>query len=120
MECEALQEQNRMLSARLRALEEATSDLCWITTSNSHVLAEQASWERFTGQNQAQAAGKGWLEAVHPGDRKLLEITQAQCVQTGRPCNCVCLVRDAEGRYKCLSIRSVPVLNEEGHAREVM
>lgn len=109
-----------MLSARLRALEEATSDLCWITTINGHILAEQASWERFTGQNQAQAVGKGWLEMVHPDDRKLLEITQAQCVQTRRPCNSVCLVRDAEGRYKCLSIRSVPVLNEEGHVQEVM
>jgi PAS domain S-box-containing protein len=135
MECDSRREQEvllssvessprewkHLLSARLRALEEATSDLCWITTSDGHMLAEQASWERFTGQNQAQAAGKGWLEAVHPGDRKLLEITQAQCVQTRRPCNSVCLVRDAEGRYKCLSLRSVPVLNEEeGHVREVL
>ena len=83
----SLCERNQILSERLSALE-ATSDLCWITTHDGRCLAEQASsWERFTGQRPAQAVGKGWLEAVHPGDREPLLMIQTQCVLTKQPRN---------------------------------
>jgi PAS domain S-box-containing protein len=113
-------EYHHMLSARLRALEEAISDLCWLTTDEGHFCAGQASWERFTGQNGMQAMGRGWLEAAHPGDRKLLEMRHAQCVRTKQPCDIVCLLRNAEGHYKYLSLRCIPVLNDAGRVHEVM
>jgi PAS domain S-box-containing protein len=113
-------EHNRVLSARLHALEKATSDLCWVTTHNGHFLAEQTSWENFTGQHSAQAAGKGWLETVHPSERRLLESIHSQCVQTGKSYYIVCLLQNARGHYMSLSIHCVPVFNEAGNVNEVM
>lgn len=111
---------NQMLAARLRAVEEATSDLCWVTTYHGHFLAEQASWERFTGQSAVLAAGKGWLKAVHPHDHRLLEITRAQCLQTKQQIDIVCQVRHMEGYYKRVSLHCVPVLNEHRQVSEVV
>ncbi len=115
-----LAEYDQTLVARLRAMEEATSDLCWVTTCYGHLLTEQASWERFTGQRLVQAAGKGWLQAIHPNDHKLLDITSAQCMQTRQQHDIVCQVRDMEGHYRRLSLHCIPVLNEGGQVSEVM
>jgi PAS domain S-box-containing protein len=113
-------EYNRMLSARLRALEEATSDLCWVTTNGGHFLAGEESWEKFTGQSSVQAEGKGWLEAIHLSDRRRLEIAHAQCAQTKQPCDIVCLVSSVRGRYKRLSTRCIPVLDDAGCVQEIL
>jgi PAS domain S-box-containing protein len=119
-EPESIREHNCMLSARLRALEKATSDLCWITTIHGCFLAGEVSWEQFTGQSSAQAANKGWLEAVHHSDHKRLEIAHAQCIQTTKPCDIVCLVKSVRGRYRRMSIRCIPILSVAGQVDEIM
>jgi PAS domain S-box-containing protein len=115
-----VREYNRMLSARLRALEKATSDLCWITTIQGCFLTGESSWEQFTGQSSAQAANKGWLEAVHHSDHKRLEIAHAQCIQTIKPCDIICLVKSVRGRYRRMSIRCIPVQNVMGEVDEII
>jgi PAS domain S-box-containing protein len=115
-----MREHAAMLSARLRALEKATSDLCWITTIHGCFLTGEASWEQFTGQSSIQAANKGWLEAVHHSDHKRLEIAHAQCLQTAQPCDIVCLVKSVRGRYRRMSIRCIPILNTAGQVDEIM
>jgi PAS domain S-box-containing protein len=113
-------EQNRVLAARLQALESATSDLCWITTSEGYFFAEQDSWKRFTGQSLEIAIGKGWLEAIHPADRDRLELVHTQCVRTKQTNSLRCLLRNGQGQYQHLSLCCIPVLNEADRVREVM
>jgi hypothetical protein len=34
------------------------------------MVGNQPSWAAYTGQVQSQYQGRGWLDAVHPDDRK--------------------------------------------------
>src|SRR5581483_7769961 len=55
---------------RFRALVAATSAAIWIAAPGGGFLAEQPSWEVYTGQTRRQYEGSGWLNAIAPEDRQ--------------------------------------------------
>ncbi len=43
--------------------------MMWVTEPDAHCSYLNRAWYEFTGQTEEEAAGFGWLEAVHPEDR---------------------------------------------------
>jgi PAS domain S-box-containing protein len=95
---------------RYRTLAEAIPQIVW---SARHPDGEfdyvNERWSRATGASYDSALRHGWLESVHPDDRRrLAEIwstSRANCVQFEADCR----LRAADGSYRWNFLRGVPV-----------
>ena len=68
-EVDALQRRLRHSEDRYRALVAATAQLIWAADPQGLTHPDVPTWGAFTGQSAEEAAGQGWLDAVHPDDR---------------------------------------------------
>ena len=59
----------RESEARFRNMADHAPVMMWVTDPSGACLYLNRAWYAFTGQTEAQSAGFGWLDAVHPDDR---------------------------------------------------
>ncbi|MBK3426105.1 response regulator, partial [Methylobacterium ajmalii] len=103
---------------RFRSLTEATSAIVWTTTPDGAFREITSEWTRFTGQSPAEAAGQGFLAAVHPDDREATREAWERAV-TGRTLYAIeHRLRRHDGAWRHMEGRSVPILEEDGRVRE--
>jgi PAS domain S-box-containing protein len=103
---------------RYRSLVQATAAIVWSTPRSGQFLSEQPSWSAFTGQTAEQQQGWGWLAAIHPDDRaKTTDVWEAALANPGRT-EIEHRVRRADGQYRHMAARAVPVIDEHGEIRE--
>jgi len=57
-------------AARLQRIIDTAPAFTWIGESSGFRSFLSRGWCAYTGQTEAQAAGYGWLDAVHPDDRE--------------------------------------------------
>lgn len=105
---------------RFRALVFATSQVLWTTGPDGLVTKEKVhpTWLQFTGQTVAQAAGWGWLEAIHPDDRARVEPVWRRAVETKTLYVVDYRVRRCDGEYRWMAAKGVPLLYPDGKVRE--
>ena len=60
----------RASESRQRALIEGIPQLVWRSVHEGRWTWASPQWLSYTGQTQEECAGLGWLDAVHPDDRK--------------------------------------------------
>ena len=112
------EEEVRRSEERLRSLVEATSAIVWNTPTAVEFVNEQPAWAAFTGQDFEHYRGKGWLDAVHPADRE----PTALAWRTAEAHRSVFLaeqrLRRADGEYRNMQVRVVPIVSEDGAVRE--
>ncbi|HYC02099.1 MAG TPA: response regulator [Azospirillaceae bacterium] len=112
------EESTRRSEERFRSLIEATSAIVWTTPSSGWFIGEQASWRAFTGQSEAELAGWGWLQAVHPDDRAKTETAWRAAVERRAPYETEHRVRRHDGAWRDMLVRAVPVMEPDGTIRE--
>src|SRR5262249_5731040 len=66
----------------------------------------------YTGFFSEQLRGRGWLDALHPEDRKVEELRAA--FAAGEPFENEVRFRRANGDYRCFVLRRTPLRNEQG------
>jgi PAS domain S-box-containing protein len=103
--------------ARLRALVESDAAMVW-TTDARGMVDDMPVWRRLTGQTQEQVRGAGWLDALHPDDRKATADLWWSAYEARRPYRAEYRLRMADGGYRWFEARGVPVLSEDGEIRE--
>lgn len=59
--------------ARFHAIADDAPVMIWVTNEMGEDNYHSRLWLETTGQTAEQAAGKGWLRAIHPDDRKRVE-----------------------------------------------
>ena len=108
----------RASEERYRTLIAATTAIVWNTPASGAFETEQPGWTAFTGQTFDQLRGWGWLNAVHPEDRE--DTNRAWTAALAE--RAVYLVehrlRRADGAYRQMAVRAVPVLALGGAIRE--
>lgn len=102
---------------RYRSLVEATAQIIWDTTEGEFVTP-QPGWSAFTGQTNDELRGWGWLNAVHPEDRTLTAQTWRTALAQRTLYEFEHRLRRADGVYRYMSIRAVPVFEKDGSLRE--
>ncbi len=102
---------------RYRTLIETSASVVWTTTSAGELTPPQASWTAFTGQAQAEYSGTGWLDAVHPDDRDMVLQSWHLAVAGLRMYSIDHRLRRADGDWRIVAARAVPIL-EDGVVRE--
>jgi len=108
----------RASEARYRSLVEAGSAIMWDSPASGEFEHPQPAWSVFTGQTREQYMGWGWLRAVHPDDRAHTAAQWRAALAANTMYQCEHRVRTANGRYRYMTARAVPILDEQGTIRE--
>ncbi|WP_235888316.1 PAS domain-containing protein, partial [Neobacillus paridis] len=108
----------RISEERFRSLVAATSAIVWTATPSGKFVPEQDSWCSFTGQSAREANEWGWLNAVHPEDRKNVEVAWKQAVEVKKLYEAEYRLRRADGQYRCTSVRAIPIVECNKTIRE--
>ncbi|MGI4795099.1 MAG: response regulator [Janthinobacterium lividum] len=102
---------------RFRSLIESTSAIVWILSATGEFEEPQPTWSAFTGQDFEALKGRGWLDAVHPDDRDT-ETAWQHAVQVQSSYEAEQRVRRADGEWRWMQVRGVPILEADGSIRE--
>ena len=105
---------------RLKLLEDAT-DIVWSAGAADDRLWDtegSAGWRAYTGQTSDQAANPGWMEAVHPDDRDGCRRAWIAAVESDVTYNHTCRIRRADGEWRVMVERAVPLRDDDGKATE--
>lgn len=87
--------------------------LVWRAGDNGYVM-NLPEWSALTGQSEEEFRGDGWLNALHPEDIERTRMAWRVSVLHGLPYNTDYRVRYADGGYRWVNSRGVPVMNAEG------
>jgi len=102
---------------RFRTLIETSAAIVWTTTPSGQLTGPQANWSAFTGQTEAEYAGLGWLQAVHPEDRDAAVDAWKRAVSSNTLYTVDQRLRRADGEWRTMAVRGVPIL-DDGEPRE--
>jgi PAS domain S-box-containing protein len=103
---------------RFRKLIEATAQIIWDTKAEGKFVTEQPQWSAFTGQSFEELKGSGWLNAVHPEDQPHTTKIWLNAFNNQILYEVEHRLRRYDGEYRYMSVRAVPVLNQDNSIRE--
>lgn len=104
--------------ARYRSLVEATAAIVWTTPPSGELRLDARQWHAVTGQTPEEAAGWGWVEAIHPEDREATQAAWTHAVATETPYQVEHRLRQADGGYRRMTARATPVRDADGAVAE--
>jgi PAS domain S-box-containing protein len=102
---------------RYRSLTEATSQIIWATDAGGRWTAPSPSYERYTGlcwEHYRDGSGR----ALHPEDLARVKAEWAGILRGGAPGEMRFRLRRADGAYRRVVSRSVPLRDADGNIRE--
>ena len=102
----------RSNEARFRSLVHGSSQIIWTADANGYVGASP-SWSAFTGQTAEETIGDGWLDMVHPEDRRRLNAVWRDGVSRGSFIETEYRLRDRERAWRWVRVNVIPVRDGE-------
>jgi hypothetical protein len=103
----------------LAEMQESTDIFC-ILTPLGEMQKVSPHWQNFTGQQENESRGKGWLEVFHPADQPQVEETLIHSVVSGHTVETTCHIRRHDGTYCLMHVRVIPVHEASGALREIV
>jgi PAS domain S-box-containing protein len=98
----------------LREVLDAVPANLWSTRPDGSVDFINQHWQEFTGLPRGDAMGWGWEAAVHPDDLARFVSEWREALRSARAMDSEVRVRRADGEYRWLFVRNVPVRDEAG------
>jgi PAS domain S-box-containing protein len=87
----------------------------WSALPNGDVDFVNQRWQQFTGLPAENALGWNWEAVLHPDDRAKFVADWRATLNSGQPMETEVRVRRADGEYRCLLVRDVPLRDERGN-----
>ncbi|MGI4977926.1 MAG: response regulator [Janthinobacterium lividum] len=103
---------------RFRTMTEASASIVWTTAPSGEFVEPQPEWSRFTGVAEEALHGWGWLATIHPDDRTATAEAWSASLASHARFDTESRVRRADGEWRDMLVRGVPVLEEDGAVRE--
>ncbi len=103
---------------RYRSLVEATSQVIWATDAAGSFTVRSPSYEAFTGLAWEEYRDGKAMRAVHPADLERVKAEWAALLASGQPGEMRFRLRRADGAYRQVVGRGVPVRDVDGRLRE--
>ena len=105
----------RQSEKRLRDLIETMPAMTFVIRPDGSNAFVSQSWIEYSGLSAEQSAGLGWAATLHPGDREQ-HLAKWRAAQTiGQPFENEARHRAADGNYRWLLVRAVPLRDEKGN-----
>ena len=108
----------RESEARYRALATATSEMIWRADAHGEGCFLTSAWRELTGQSEEESRNSGWLNAVHPDDRKRCRRLWNDALANRHVYENELRVRGLDGNYRHFYIHAVPILLADGSVHE--
>jgi len=112
------QEVIRRSEQRYRSLVMAISEMVWTSRPRGDGMQVNPPLEEFTGLPPEQIRGSLWLNAVHPDDRAQAMASWEQAVMTGQPYEGQFRLRRADGDWRSIHSRGIPLTDCAGRIQE--
>ncbi|MBW8769180.1 MAG: PAS domain S-box protein [Gemmatimonadetes bacterium] len=93
---------------RYRALVEASTVMVW-TADPTGAVEDMPLWRDITGQQRDDVRGLGWLQAVHPADRDLVQTRWHGAIESARAFEADFRLMLRSGRPRWFHARAVPI-----------
>ena len=87
----------------------------WSALPNGNVDFVNQRWQQFTGLSAEDALGWNWETVLHPDDRAAFVADWRAALNSGQPMETEVRVRRADGEYRCLLVRNVPLRDDSGN-----
>jgi PAS domain S-box-containing protein len=104
----------RESEARFRNMADNAPVMLWVTDERGYCLWLNRQWQDFTGQTEEEGRGLGWLETVHPDDRKLAEDAFLSSNASRGPFRVEYRIRSRHGDYRWAIDSATPRLGASG------
>jgi formate hydrogenlyase transcriptional activator len=105
----------RQSERQLRDVIETIPAIVWSTFPDGSVEFINRRWQEFTGLGGEDALGWNWEAVVHPDDRARFVGDWRAALTAGQPTESEVRVRAANGEYRWLLVRNVPLRDERGN-----
>ncbi|HEX6999843.1 MAG TPA: ATP-binding protein [Gammaproteobacteria bacterium] len=103
---------------RFRLLVESAAQAVWEADPEGGFVQDSPSWRAYTGQSAADAAGFGWLEAVHPDHREHAGRRWREAALKRTRLSEEWCLRSASGGWRWAQVHAAPVLDDRGRVRK--
>ena len=107
----------RTVGDDLRLAIDTIPTIVWITDPDGAVTFMNRAWRDFTGFSEeelTQGRWGRWVETLHPDEAEWLLATRDAAVAAGRPYEIDARLRRADGSYRWVLRRAVPLRNDRG------
>jgi PAS domain S-box-containing protein len=104
----------RQSEKQLRDVIDTIPALVWSTLPDGSVDFINRRTVEFTGLSFEQASGEGWQSLIYPDDRGHYLAVRRAAVASGQAFEIEARVRRADGKYRWMLFRSVPLRDETG------
>src|SRR3954452_6050925 len=102
---------------RYRALVKAMAVVEWRMPSDGST-SMATNWSALTGQPEDKIASNGWMEMIHPDDRERVRAERQKDIEEGQAYENCFRLRYADGSYRWVVARAVPLKASDGSMRE--
>ena len=106
------------INDRFSAIVSSSVHIIWTRDTNGDFVSPQPSWGAFTGQSFDELKGRGWLSAIHSGDRQRVAERWRSAIESGEIYEVEYRLRRHDGEYRQTAARGVPVRDSRGVIRE--
>ncbi|RZJ16397.1 MAG: PAS domain S-box protein, partial [Haliea sp.] len=100
--------------ALFRTLAEQAPQVIWTTNNAGEATYFNHAWYELVGGQPPDWLGTDWLQVIHPDDRTEVLAQWQQASAGGLPYEGLRRTLGSDGRYRSMSYRGSPVLNESG------
>lgn len=100
--------------SRFRAIAEQTPAMIWRSDASGRCDYFNPAWLEFRGRTQAQEAGEGWTEGVHPDDLDRCLATFAEALARRGPFEMTYRLLRRDGVYRSILDCGAPYLDARG------
>jgi PAS domain S-box-containing protein len=108
------QEAIRKAERELRTILETIPAFVWTARPDGALEFITESWFQRMGHTRDQVLGWEWASVIHPEDRERLLTRWREAIDQGRPFEAEMRGGDANGNYRWLLTRAVPLRDETG------
>jgi PAS domain S-box-containing protein len=102
---------------RYRALVKAMAVVEWRMPPDGSA-STATNWSALTGQPEEDIGSYGWMEMIHPDDLERLRAERQRGIEAGQPYENCFRLRLADGSYRWMVVRAVPLKTSDGSVRE--
>ena len=99
---------------RFRNLVEASALATWETEPDGKILKDSPSWRSFSGQTYEEWIGEGWLQAIHPDDRAVVDRKWKEAVIRQHTFDIEYRLKSTTGTYRWTNVKAIPIYDIEG------
>ncbi|RYC32387.1 PAS domain-containing sensor histidine kinase [Lichenibacterium minor] len=108
----------RRSEERFRTLISASADLIWTAGPDGGLIPPLPTWRAYTGQTEADYAGWGWLDIVHPDDKLRVTELWREALHSRVLFHAEFRLRRRDGEWRYSEARAAPVMSTDGTVRE--